>query len=68
MRRILIGLAACAALTSAAQAQGLRDQISQLFIFGPGQDPLFLAGTASNTSATGYADRARSAEVPERGD
>ena len=46
MRRILIGLAACAALTSTAQAQGLRDLVSQLFIFGPGQDPLFLAGTA----------------------
>ncbi|HEX6533392.1 MAG TPA: hypothetical protein VF041_02275 [Gemmatimonadaceae bacterium] len=27
-------------------AQGLREQISDLFIFGPGQDPLFLAGTA----------------------
>jgi hypothetical protein len=35
-----------------ARAQGLRDQISQLFIFGPGEDPLFLAGTASNPSAT----------------
>jgi hypothetical protein len=46
MRRFLMGLATCAALTSAAQAQGLRDQISQLFIFGPGQEPLFLAGTA----------------------
>jgi len=53
MRRILVGLAACAALTSAAQAQGLRDQISQLFIFGPGQEPLFLAGTADpNNPAT----------------
>jgi hypothetical protein len=28
------------------RAQGLRSQISQLFIFGPGQDPLFLGGTA----------------------
>jgi hypothetical protein len=26
--------------------QGLRAKISQLFIFGPGQDPLFLGGTA----------------------
>jgi hypothetical protein len=29
-----------------AQAQGLRDQISQLFIFGEGESALFLAGTA----------------------
>jgi hypothetical protein len=28
------------------QAQGLREQISSLFIFGPGQDPLFLGGSA----------------------
>jgi hypothetical protein len=27
-------------------AQGLRDKIGVLFIFGPGQDPLFLAGSA----------------------
>ena len=52
MRRLFLCLTACVALTTTAQAQGLRDQISQLFIFGPGQDPLFLAGTASNTSAT----------------
>lgn len=29
-----------------AQDQHLRDQISSLFIFGPGSDPLFLAGSA----------------------
>jgi hypothetical protein len=29
-----------------AQAQGLRDLIGELFIFGSGEDPLFLAGTA----------------------
>jgi hypothetical protein len=46
MRRLLACLAAGCVMTSAAHAQGLRDQISQLFIFGPGQDPLFLAGTA----------------------
>jgi hypothetical protein len=46
MRRLLLGLAACCALASTGRAQGLRGQISQLFIFGPGQDPLFLAGTA----------------------
>jgi len=30
---------------SIASAQGLREKISSLFIFGPGQDPLFLAGS-----------------------
>jgi hypothetical protein len=32
---------------AALNAQGLRDEITQLFIFGPGQDPLFLAGSAN---------------------
>jgi hypothetical protein len=46
--RFAVGLlAALACLTSAsADAQGLRDRISSLFIFGPGEDPLFLAGSA----------------------
>jgi hypothetical protein len=38
-------LAALVAATP-AQAQGLRDLIGDLFIFGSGEDPLFLAGTA----------------------
>jgi len=33
------------ALATTANAQGLRGKISDLFIFGPGQDPLFLAGS-----------------------
>lgn len=43
-----LGLAVCLAMTLApvAVAQGLRDKINELFIFGGGQDPLFLAGTA----------------------
>jgi hypothetical protein len=49
--RTLAGLAAAllaaAPLTShSLAAQGLRGQISSLFIFGPGEDPLFLAGSA----------------------
>ena len=46
------GLMACLAMTfvSPAPAQGLRDEINQLFIFGGGQDPLFLAGTADPNS------------------
>ncbi len=43
-----LGLAVCLAMTIApvAVAQGLRDKINELFIFGGGRDPLFLAGTA----------------------
>ena len=49
--RLSSALAGAAILLSpcAARAQGdqtLRGKISQLFIFGPGEDPLFLAGTA----------------------
>ena len=35
-----------------AQGGGLRDKISQLFIFTEGKDPLFLGGTAGSDSAT----------------
>jgi outer membrane putative beta-barrel porin/alpha-amylase len=35
-----------------AAAQGLREKISQLFIFANGKDPLFLGGTAGSDSAT----------------
>jgi len=52
MRVLLVSLAACVVLCAPASAQGLRDDINQLFIFGPGQSPLFLAGTASNPNAT----------------
>jgi hypothetical protein len=33
-------------VANVAQSQGLRAKISQLFIFGSGEDPLFLAGSA----------------------
>ncbi len=45
----LVGLTLAAA---SLQAQGLRDKISELFIFTAGQDPLFLGGTAGSDSAT----------------
>lgn len=35
-----------ASVWAPVDAQGLRDRISSLFIFGPGEDPLFLAGSA----------------------
>jgi hypothetical protein len=44
---LAICLVLCASLFTPpiAGAQGLRGKISDLFIFGPGQDPLFLAGS-----------------------
>ena len=44
---------AVTALPADAHAQRLRDRISQLFIFGDGEEPLFLAGsaTASNPAS-----------------
>jgi hypothetical protein len=47
MRRILIvGVGLMLASSQPVQAQGLRAKISELFIFGSGDDPLFLAGSA----------------------
>jgi hypothetical protein len=45
MRRLLIGLSALTVVAAPLRAQGLRDKLSGLFIFGPGEDPLFLAGS-----------------------
>ena len=42
----LVGLALLVC-TVRAEAQGLRDQISQLFVFGAGQTPLFLEGSSA---------------------
>lgn len=54
MRRISWTLAwlALAIAPTALHGQGLRDKISQLFIFTNGKDPLFLGGTAGSDSAT----------------
>ncbi len=46
MRRVLTSLIALVALSATLEAQGLRGKISQLFIFGDGDNPLFLAGSA----------------------
>jgi hypothetical protein len=46
MKRSAIVVLACCLCAGAARAQGLRDQINQLFIFGEGESPLFLAGSA----------------------
>jgi hypothetical protein len=45
MRWHAIGLFVFSILAAPLPAQGLRDRISELFIFGSGRDPLFLAGS-----------------------
>ncbi len=44
-RLVLFACLATLAVPSQSGAQGLREKISDLFIFGPGQAPLFLAGS-----------------------
>jgi hypothetical protein len=46
MRRFAFVLAILTTFAEPASAQGLREKISQLFIFGAGEDPLFLGGSA----------------------
>ncbi len=46
LRLLSLACAGSIAMSYPASAQGLRDKISDLFIFGPGQEPLFLAGSA----------------------
>ena len=45
-RRDVLGLLLPVLVAVPLHGQGLRNQISKLFIFGSGQDPLFLGGTA----------------------
>ena len=45
MRWCLWSLVALTLAATPLKAQGLRDKISDLFILGPGQAPLFLAGS-----------------------
>src|SRR5256884_9869367 len=55
MRHTLWALVSLALAVTPLPAQGsggLRDKISQLFIFTEGKDPLFLGGTAGSDSAT----------------
>src|SRR3989442_1640116 len=52
MRRYLSTLLGLTLAAPPLTAQGLRDKISQLFIFADGKDPLFLGGTAGSDSAT----------------
>jgi hypothetical protein len=45
MQRWVWGLLGYAMVSAPLAAQGLRDKISELFVFAPGQQPLFLGGT-----------------------
>jgi len=45
MRRALLSLAVLFLAAPPLPAQSLREEFSQLFIFGEGEDPLFLGGT-----------------------
>lgn len=50
MRRCVTGFFGLMLAATALDAQGLRDKISELFIFTAGQNPLFLAGTADTSN------------------
>src|SRR5216110_3557535 len=52
MRRYVWSLVVLTSIATSLDAQGLRDKISELFIFTAGKDPLFLGGTAGSDSAT----------------
>src|SRR2546426_5899431 len=51
MRRYLCSLLGLTLAATSLDAQGLRDKISDLFIFGAGQAPLFLSATAGPAAA-----------------
>src|SRR5437762_14038960 len=45
MRRTMWSVLGLVLASAPADAQSLRDKISELFVFSPGQQPLFLGGT-----------------------
>ncbi len=68
MRRYLSTLLGLTLAATTLHAQGLRDKISQLFIFADGKDPLFLGGTAGSDSATAlHADHFVPSAVSDNG-
>src|SRR5437667_2432869 len=68
MRRYLSTLLGLTLAATPLEAQGLRDKISQLFIFADGKDPLFLGGTAGSDSATAlHADHFVPSAVSDNG-
>src|SRR6266853_36941 len=68
MRRYLWTLLGLTLAATPLDAQGLRDKISQLFIFADGKDPLLLGGTAGSDSATAlHADHFVPSAVSDNG-
>src|SRR2546425_6512926 len=68
MRRYLCSLLGLTLAATSLDAQGLRDKISDLFIFGAGQDPLCLSGTAGSDAATAlHADHFVPSAVSDNG-
>src|SRR5712692_7117702 len=68
MRRYVWSLLGLALAAAPLDGQGLRDKISQLFIFADGKDPLFLGGTAGSDSATAlHADHFVPSAVSDNG-
>src|SRR5213593_860120 len=68
MRRYLSCLVGLMLAATPLDAQGLRDKISELFIFAAGKDPLFLGGTAGSDSATAlHADHFVPSAVADNG-
>src|SRR5438876_12192155 len=68
MRRYLSTLLGLTLAATPLSAQGLRDKISQLFIFADAKDPLFLGGTSGSDSATAlHADHFVPAAVNDNG-
>src|SRR2546422_9653726 len=68
MRRYLYSLLGLTLAATSLEAQGLRDKISDLFIFAAGQDPLFLGGTAGSDAATAlHADHFVPSAVSDNG-
>ena len=68
MRRFWWTLVGLTLAAGSLPAQGLRDKITQLFIFADGKDPLFLGGTAGSDSATAlHADHFVPSAVADNG-
>src|SRR5438445_12628430 len=68
MRRYVWSLVGLTLVATSLNAQGLRDKLSELFIFTAGQDPLFLGGTAGSDSATAlHADHFIPSAVADNG-
>src|SRR2546425_11026984 len=67
MRCYLWSLLSIALAATPSPAQGLREKISELFIFTAGKDPLFLGGSGSDSATALHADHFVPAPNPDNG-